>query len=55
MIPSIMLDKYWRVTVQGMFVFYCIVNNSLYCRVCLYILWGSSFRVFCSFLIHNNF
>ena len=26
-------------------MFYCIANNSLYCRVCLHILWGSSFRV----------
>ena len=34
-----------------MFVFYCIVSNSLYCRVCLFILWGSNFHVFCySFL-----
>ena len=33
-----------------MFVIYCIVNTSLYCRVCLHILWGSSFVYFVSFL-----
>ena len=24
---------------KGMFVFCCVVSNSLYCRVCLFILW----------------
>ena len=27
-----------------MFVFCCVVSNSLYCRVCLFISWGSNFR-----------
>ena len=33
-----------------MFEFYCVVSNSLYCRVCLFILWGSNFVDFVSFL-----
>ena len=38
----------WRLA--SMFVFYCVVSKSLYCRVCLFILWGSNFVDFVSFL-----
>ena len=27
-------------------LFYCVFSNSLYCRVCLFISWGSNFREF---------
>ena len=33
-----------------MFVFCCVVSNNLYCRACLFILWGQIFVDFVSFL-----
>ena len=33
-----------------MFVFYCVVSNSLYCRAYLFISWGSNFVYVVSFL-----
>ena len=35
---------------QAMFVFYCAISNSMYCRVYLFISWGSNFVHFVSFL-----
>ena len=49
MIPVFTADKHW--TVKGMFVFYRIVSNSLYCRVCLFLFYGDQiFVYFVSFL-----
>ena len=38
----------------AIFVFYCVISNNLYARVCLFILWGSNFCGFGWFIIHDN-